>query len=220
MLRYHCEWKGCDQSFSSARHVLLHAVYVHVGLRGGPQSNANTSAADTAARESLFCQWGISGDKESCDGMARRRLSLCTHVQERHCSEAHLHVQAIRRQQISQFGAASIPAPSQPPPHPGYAADAATHAIRRHAACFHAYRDAADEREHPVTRSVRLTAALILRNLIRHVPSCRSRLVQYESLLSQMAMSTLESSRTLAQCLADLHVQQDSASKVGRGEHR
>ncbi|OQR69359.1 AT-rich interactive domain-containing protein 2-like [Tropilaelaps mercedesae] len=215
VLRYHCEWKGCDQSFVSARHVLLHAVYAHVGLRGGLRSGAQAPPGGVdSARESLFCQWGVSGDKESCDGMARRRLSLCTHVQERHCSDAHLHVQAIRRQQISQFGAASLPAPAQPPPHPGYAADAAAHAIRRHAASFHAYRDAADEREHPVTRSVRLTAALILRNLARHVPSCRSRLAQYESRLSQVAMSALESSRTVAQCLADLHVQQDLASKV------
>ncbi|XP_022647398.1 AT-rich interactive domain-containing protein 2-like isoform X3 [Varroa destructor] len=213
VLRYYCEWKGCDQSFGSARHVLLHAIYAHVGLRGGSNPVQPPPNMDPA-RDSLFCQWGVGGDKESCDGMARRRLSLCTHVQERHCSEAHLHVQAIRRQQISQFGAASLPAPVQPPPHPGYAADAAAHAIRRHAASFHAYRDAADEREHPVTRSVRLTAALILRNLARHVPSCRSRLAQYESRLSQVAMSALESSRTVAQCLADLHMQQDSAAKT------
>ncbi|XP_028968254.1 AT-rich interactive domain-containing protein 2 [Galendromus occidentalis] len=206
VLRYYCEWRNCEKSFLQTRQVFLHAIHDHVGLR--------PSASAPPGNEEMFCEWGVTGDKKSCDNMARKRLSLCTHVQERHCSDNHLQIQAIRRQQINQFGTASLPAPQQPPPHPGYAPDAAVHAIRRHAHSFYQYKDAADEKEHPVTKSVRLTAALILRNLAKYAPECRTQLVQYEHRLAQVAMSCLESSRTIAQCLADIHGSQDSASKT------
>lgn len=43
---------------------------------------------------------------------------------------------AARRKQLSQSGKTEIPAPAPPPPHPGYAPDAALHAIKRHALEF------------------------------------------------------------------------------------
>lgn len=42
----------------------------------------------------------------------------------------------VRRKQLSQSGRSEIPAPAPPPPHPGYAPDAAIHAIKRHALEF------------------------------------------------------------------------------------
>lgn len=39
----------------------------------------------------------------------------------------------MRRKQITQTGKSSIAAPQKPPPHPGYAPDAAMLAIKRHA---------------------------------------------------------------------------------------
>lgn len=43
---------------------------------------------------------------------------------------------AVRRKQISQSGRSEIPPPLPPTPHPGYAPNAALHAIKRHALEF------------------------------------------------------------------------------------
>lgn len=55
------------------------------------------------------------------------------YLQDWHCNERVLHTQAMRRKQLSQQGKTSIAPPQTPPPHPGYAPDAALLAIRRHA---------------------------------------------------------------------------------------
>uniref|UniRef100_A0A131YI15 AT-rich interactive domain-containing protein 2 n=2 Tax=Rhipicephalus TaxID=426455 RepID=A0A131YI15_RHIAP len=136
--------------------------------------------------------------------MKRRRLSLFTHLQDRHCNEQVLQIQAVRRQQISQFGKASLPPPAQPPPHPGYAPDAALLAIRRHALAYYNHRDASDEKESALAKSIRLTSALIIRNLATYSSRARRYLRRYEQQLSTVAMSPLESSRTIAQCLLEM----------------
>jgi len=43
---------------------------------------------------------------------------------------------AARRKQMAMSGKSEIPAPAPPPPHPGYAPNAALHAIKRHALEF------------------------------------------------------------------------------------
>ena len=43
---------------------------------------------------------------------------------------------AVRRVQMAQEGKSDVPLPPAPPPHPGYAPDAALHAIKRHALEF------------------------------------------------------------------------------------
>lgn len=43
---------------------------------------------------------------------------------------------ALRRVQIAQNGKSEVPLPPPPPPHPGYAPNAAIHAIKRHAQEF------------------------------------------------------------------------------------
>ena len=43
---------------------------------------------------------------------------------------------AVRRVQIMQTGKSDVPLPPAPPPHPGYAPNAALHAIKRHAQEF------------------------------------------------------------------------------------
>jgi AT-rich interactive domain-containing protein 2 len=43
---------------------------------------------------------------------------------------------AVRRKQMAQSGRSEIPPPQPPPVHPGYAPDAALHAIKRHALEF------------------------------------------------------------------------------------
>ncbi|XP_072141126.1 uncharacterized protein Bap170 isoform X2 [Dermacentor andersoni] len=181
-LVYHCEWKGCDRTFSTPGAVFYHACKVHI-----PEADND-----------VHCQW------DSCDDMKRRRLSLFTHLQDRHCNEQVLQIQAVRRQQISQFGKASLPPPAQPPPHPGYAPDAALLAIRRHALAYYNHRDASDEKESALAKSIRLTSALIIRNLATHSSRARRYLRRYEQQLSTVAMSPLESSRTIAQCLLEM----------------
>ncbi len=85
-------------------------------------------------------------------------------------------------------GKTDIPAPQAPTPHPGYAPHAALHAIKRHAVelmnqkeqvnpfqfCFKRTTVSLsiaifqEEKEGPVTKSIRLTSALILRNIATH----------------------------------------------------
>ena len=43
---------------------------------------------------------------------------------------------AVRRVQMASSGKSEVPLPPAPPPHPGYAPNAALHAIKRHAAEF------------------------------------------------------------------------------------
>ena len=43
---------------------------------------------------------------------------------------------AVRRVQIMQSGKSDVPLPPAPPAHPGYAPNAALHAIKRHAQVF------------------------------------------------------------------------------------
>ena len=75
---------------------------------------------------------------------------------------------AVRRVQMAQTGKTDVPLPPAPPPHPGYAPNAALHAIKRHAQEFATPKAQAmsDEKEGPVTKSIRLTSALILKNLV------------------------------------------------------
>lgn len=44
-----------------------------------------------------------------------------------------LQILAVRRSQLAATGKTEIPIPQAPPPHPGYAPNAAFHAIKRHA---------------------------------------------------------------------------------------
>lgn len=43
---------------------------------------------------------------------------------------------AVRRAQMAASGKSDVPLPPAPPPHPGYAPNAALHAIKRHALEF------------------------------------------------------------------------------------
>lgn len=56
--------------------------------------------------------------------------------------------------------------------------------------------------ESPPTKAVRLTSALILRNLVKLVPSVRRDLQKHELWLSEAALSDCEASTALAQCLS------------------
>ncbi|CAB3363154.1 Hypothetical predicted protein [Cloeon dipterum] len=222
---YVCEWRGCMRIFKSANEVYMHACQSHCPT--GP--------------EDVQCLW------------------------ERHCNNETMKAVAARRKQMAMSGKTEIPAPAQPPPHPGYAPNAALHAIKRHALEFvnpkelmqrtaaagttvastattsvtSSTTDAApsiktgppvpqvtqtirpiqqpadtnpsrrlsfqDDNEGPVTKSIRLTSSLILRNLVIYSNTGKRHLRSYEPHLASIALSNVESSRTIAQVLYDMN---------------
>ncbi|XP_066999629.2 AT-rich interactive domain-containing protein 2 isoform X2 [Anabrus simplex] len=180
-----CEWRGCMRSFKSANEVYMHACESHCPL----------------GSEEIQCLW------ERCDAMKRKRFSLMTHLYDRHCNADVLRMMAVRRRQLSQSGRSEIPPPQPPPPHPGYAPNAAFHAIKRHALEFVNPKEMMDDNEGPVTKSIRLTSSLILRNLVIYSTNGRRFLRSYEPHLASVALSNVESSRTIAQVLYDMNHQ-------------
>ncbi|XP_065347776.1 AT-rich interactive domain-containing protein 2 isoform X2 [Cloeon dipterum] len=227
---YVCEWRGCMRIFKSANEVYMHACQSHCPT--GP--------------EDVQCLW------ERCDNLKRKRFSLMTHLYDRHCNNETMKAVAARRKQMAMSGKTEIPAPAQPPPHPGYAPNAALHAIKRHALEFvnpkelmqrtaaagttvastattsvtSSTTDAApsiktgppvpqvtqtirpiqqDDNEGPVTKSIRLTSSLILRNLVIYSNTGKRHLRSYEPHLASIALSNVESSRTIAQVLYDMN---------------
>jgi len=182
-----CEWAGCMKAFKTPKEVEGHAIAEHCPVL-------------PAEGGDIPCLWA------RCDGMKRKRFSLMTHLQDRHCHPQLMKLMAVRRVQIMQSGKSDVPLPPAPPPHPGYAPNAALHAIKRHAQEFITPKEQEmkDEKEGPVTKSIRLTASLILRNLVIYSSLGRSRLRAYESHLSTVALSNVESSRTVSQILYDM----------------
>ncbi|RMC10045.1 hypothetical protein DUI87_12842 [Hirundo rustica rustica] len=62
-----------------------------------------------------------------------------------------------------------------------------------------------DEKEGPVTKHIRLTAALILKNIGKYSECGRRLLKRHENHLSVLAISNMEASSTLAKCLYELN---------------
>ncbi|XP_011297070.1 AT-rich interactive domain-containing protein 2 isoform X5 [Fopius arisanus] len=203
---YLCEWRGCLKQFKTAHEVYLHVCEAHCPT--GP--------------EEILCLWA------SCDGLKRRRFSLMTHLYDRHCNADSM---TQRRKQLTAAGKTEMTTTTASTQHPGYAPNAAFHAIKRHALEFvnpkelmqRPTKPAAtiassssprlgqnpppkqDDNEGPVTKSIRLTAALILRNLVIYSAHGRRHLRTYEPHLASVALSNVESSRTIAQILYDLN---------------
>ncbi|KRT80635.1 hypothetical protein AMK59_6340 [Oryctes borbonicus] len=206
-----CEWGDCqvEMKFTSANQVYLHVCEEHV-----PKGS-----------EEIVCQW------ERCDNMKRKRFSLMTHLNDKHCNTEAMRTSLTRRRQMSHAGKVESPVTNTATPHPGYAPDAAFHAIKRHALEFVNPKELQrsskqgttvsstatppprpgppateqDDNEGPVTKSIRLTASLILRNLVIYSSNCRRYLKHYEPHLANVALSNVESSRTIAQVLYDMN---------------
>ncbi|KAF4802556.1 hypothetical protein TURU_025085 [Turdus rufiventris] len=62
-----------------------------------------------------------------------------------------------------------------------------------------------DEKEGPITKHIRLTAALILKNIGKYSECGRRLLKRHENHLSVLAISNMEASSTLAKCLYELN---------------
>ncbi|XP_032671918.1 AT-rich interactive domain-containing protein 2 isoform X6 [Odontomachus brunneus] len=213
---YLCEWRGCLRQFKTPHEVYLHVCEAHCPTGG----------------EEILCLWA------SCDALKRRRFSLMTHLYDRHCNADTM---SMRRKQLTVTGKTEVSTSTPTPHHPGYAPNAAFHAIKRHALEFvnpkelmqqRPTKPAAatssstssprpgqnpppeqDDNEGPVTKSIRLTAALILRNLVIYSTHGRRHLRAYEPHLAGVALSNVESSRTIAQVLYDMNDQSSGSHR-------
>ncbi|GAU97644.1 hypothetical protein RvY_08906 [Ramazzottius varieornatus] len=183
-----CEWEGCSRSFGkTASAVFRHNFVDHVF--SSPES---------------ICRWA------GCNPMKRHALSLITHLQEHHCSPAELLRQAVRRQEVRRTGQSSIPQTIVNATPPTYSEHAALHSIQaRYASAVAA--DFASEPESPSTRTIRLTAALILRNIAHYSHVGRIKLYKFEPVLTLVAMQGSEASRVIGECLFYLASHKTSA---------
>ncbi|XP_063969942.1 AT-rich interactive domain-containing protein 2-like [Lytechinus pictus] len=180
--KYICEWKGCCRKLVSAKALHTHTCLAHVltiNYRG-------------------ICEW------DGCDRIQRQRWSVVSHIMEKHCSEQAIQASMDKR---AQRAAQPTPPPSQDsspqPPPIIYNAHTAYHAIRR-SLNTPSLNEFLGENEGPVTKSIRLTAALILKNIASHSALGRREIRKHELLLARLAISNTESSTTLAKCLNKL----------------
>ncbi|XP_033628759.1 AT-rich interactive domain-containing protein 2-like [Asterias rubens] len=186
-----CDWSGCRRSFKTRKSLHVHTSTAHVMIptyRG-------------------LCEW------ENCDNIQRQRWSCVSHILDKHCTEQALRAAAERRQGTSTPSSTSasgtLPTPIL------YNAHTAYHAIRR---SLHtpSLKDLLGESEGPVTKSIHITAALVLKNMATYSADARSLLRRHEVHLAKLAISNAEASSTLAKCVGELnderHLEYDDLS--------
>ncbi|XP_034111743.1 AT-rich interactive domain-containing protein 2 isoform X2 [Drosophila albomicans] len=207
-----CDWRNCPRrKFKSLNELQHHVCNVHC-----------PDHLDAGAE--IYCQWG-SGPS-LCDNIARKRYSLMTHLVDRHLALDDLRASVQRRlatgihnvapaqptvtivRNAGNAAAAATPAGSAAAPATAATATAvgtsALQAIKRHSADFLNSKELMDENEGPVTKSIRLTAALILRNLVNNTSTAKRSLKRYEPHLANVAFSNVEASGVLSHILHEL----------------
>ncbi|CDS36846.1 AT rich interaction region [Echinococcus multilocularis] len=220
-----CEWGGCSRRFPVAKQVSCHVYKCH--LKSGLPSAS--SAVIPAPIERRCCQWADCASTH----LPRAPFALMSHVLEHHCSAGELE---CRRRSIAITSSAPPLPPSYPlsvnvPDQSGWAIIKEVETRRLQSdlwvsqcAISGRYYNAAaasgaggggrivpPPREGPVTKHLRVTAALILRNLAKHVPEARRWLLSETPLLCEIAMGTCpgpsslrtnDAGRIIAQCLS------------------
>lgn len=213
-----CDWRNCPRrKFRSLNELQHHVCNVHC-----------PDHLDAGAE--IYCQWG-SGPS-LCDNIARKRYSLMTHLVDRHLALDDLRASVQRRlatgihnvaptqptvtivRNVANAAAAAAAAAGTSATPGAAAAAAATsatavgtsalQAIKRHSADFLNSKELMDENEGPVTKSIRLTAALILRNLVNYTSTAKRGLKRYEPHLANVAFSNVEASGVLSHILHEL----------------
>uniref|UniRef100_A0A4W5KG31 AT-rich interactive domain 2 n=1 Tax=Hucho hucho TaxID=62062 RepID=A0A4W5KG31_9TELE len=189
---FKCLWQSCKRWFETPSRVFYHAATQHGGKELYPGQ----------------CLW------EGCEPFPRQRLSFITHLQDKHCSRDALLAALKLEQEPTQTqdsnqktskpqpAASSTPAPRAQKAivnHPS----AALMALRRGSRNL-VFRDFTDEKEGPMTKHIRLTAALTLKNIAKYSDCGRKLVKRHESHLSVLALSNMEVSTTLAKCLYEL----------------
>ncbi|XP_039211249.1 AT-rich interactive domain-containing protein 2 isoform X1 [Crotalus tigris] len=186
-----CLWQSCKKWFQTPSQVFYHAATEHGGKDIYPGQ----------------CLW------EGCEPFQRQRFSFITHLQDKHCSRDAL-LAGLKQDEHGQVGSSK---PSTKPPTAGGSSStpraqkaivnhpsAALMALRRGSRNL-VFRDFTDEKEGPITKHIRLTAALILKNIGKYSECGRRLLKRHENHLSVLAISNMEASSTLAKCLYELN---------------
>ncbi|XP_007238011.3 AT-rich interactive domain-containing protein 2 isoform X3 [Astyanax mexicanus] len=187
---FKCLWQACKRWFETPSQVFYHAATLHGSKDVYPGQ----------------CQW------EGCEPFPRQRLSFITHLQDKHCSREAL-LAGLKLEEQTQGSnpntskspplAGGSPAPPRPQKaivnHPS----AALMALRRGSRNL-VFRDFTDDKEGPMTKHIRLTAALSLKNIAKYSDCGRKLVKRHENHLSVLALSSMEVSTTLAKCLYEL----------------
>uniref|UniRef100_A0A673KTI7 AT-rich interactive domain-containing protein 2-like n=1 Tax=Sinocyclocheilus rhinocerous TaxID=307959 RepID=A0A673KTI7_9TELE len=174
---FRCLWQACKRWFDTPSQVFYHAATYHGSKDAYPGQ----------------CRW------EGCEPFPRQRLSFITHLQDKHCSREAL-LAALKLEEQTQ---GSNPNTSKPQKalvnHPS----AALMALRRGSRNL-VFRDFTDDKEGPMTKHIRLSAALTLKSIAKYSDCGRKLVRRHENHLSVLALSTMEVSTTLAKCLYEL----------------
>ncbi|VDL62043.1 unnamed protein product [Hymenolepis diminuta] len=189
-LMFVCEWGGCFRQFPAASQVYSHAYSCHLKPLLPPRIVSKSSSLSNPI-ERRCCLWNDC----STANIPRAPFSLQSHVLDTHCSTAEL--ESRRRlipHRTSPYRQTSSTTPVPPlycpPDHSGWAIiqDVETRRMRselwlsQYAVSGGRYpsgtpvaapRDMLPPREGPVTKHLRVTAALILRNLAKYVQEAK-----------------------------------------------
>ncbi|XP_038218703.1 SWI/SNF nucleosome remodeling complex component [Zerene cesonia] len=202
-----CHWKGCGKTFGSASCVFTHAARAHCPGAAGASGPSGTTGA--SAGGDMPCMW------LDCDRVPRKTFALLNHLNDKHCTPQALKAIYKSRRAAAAAAAVSVAAVAAVAagaeaeagraPAVAYPPNAALAALNKHAPDLYNPRELMDENEGPVTKSIRLTAALILRNVVIYSNTGRRILRQYEAHLAAIALSNVEASRTISQVLFDMN---------------
>uniref|UniRef100_A0A5K3FAU4 C2H2-type domain-containing protein n=2 Tax=Mesocestoides corti TaxID=53468 RepID=A0A5K3FAU4_MESCO len=218
-----CEWGSCMQQFPSAKQISCHVYKFHLKPDLPPR-------VPTTPIERRCCQWTDCASSN----LPRAPFALISHVLEQHCSPEEL--ESRRRSMASPPAPPPLSSSQVPPPHPcpqpatpirdqsGWVVIKEVETRRLQSDLWVSQvgfsgryynpgvgRIVPPPREGPVTKHLRVTAALILRNLAKHVPEARRWLLSETPLLCEIAMGTCpgasslrtnDAGRIIASCLA------------------
>ncbi|VUZ45047.1 unnamed protein product, partial [Hymenolepis diminuta] len=171
-----CMWGGdCRRSFPSGDRLFAHVYSSHFESLKGQQH--------------LTCLW--SGCKQST--IRRGSLSLLEHLRENHCNMPF----------VTSSGEATLTPLTTTKPSVNVTRTAmAEREFRQTLQSDFLPSTTEKSKEGPVTKHIRLTAALILQNLVTNSSLARKRLSAFEPLLVDLALSGEEASNVLVKCLA------------------
>ncbi|XP_067945739.1 AT-rich interactive domain-containing protein 2-like [Watersipora subatra] len=172
--QYKCLWEGCGLGFSSCPLLRKHVSQGHTTRAGA-------------------CVWA------GCDRIERKRWALVSHMTDKHTSNAALAEALANREKgiVPVAVAAPLASPSI------YTPQAAKIAIMRNYPKT-PFAEFTDVREGPVTKHIRFTAALILRNVCRYSSTGKTLLKKHEGNLAVIAGSAMEAASPVLNCLWEM----------------
>lgn len=189
-----CEWQDCGMIFLTPNHLYYHIYKKH-----------------TKTDENV-CKWN------NCERIIRNHWALLSHIHETHykkpISEEAKHLrmkygnkeyieQILKKKWKEQENKKSYRIPIKNSFIPPYT-DCHKSSINGKIVLTPIFNDFTNVTEGPVTKSVRLTAALILRNIATYSKKGRLFLKRYENFISYLAFSKLEANSALSHYLYEI----------------